>query len=308
MKPILVTSYVNPDLDGVACLIAYAEFLKKEGKNAVAGIINIPHEEARYVFNRFEISSPKILKNAGAFDEVILLDGSSLNVIEDTIRPEQIIEIIDHRPIHELDKFPNAKAQIELVGAAATLVAEKFIEKKVSISKESAILLLSAIISNTFNFKAGVTTSRDKEAARWLNTTAKLPENYWKELFQAKSDLSGDNLRERIEGDFSWKHLVGKKVGTAQLEIIGAEHVVKERESEIFPILHKIKKELNLDFMLINVVDLEKEESFLLSDEKDTQKILEKILSVTFSGNVARKNGFIMRKEITPLFKKALEK
>ena len=29
MRPILVTCYVNPDLDGVACVIAYGELLQK---------------------------------------------------------------------------------------------------------------------------------------------------------------------------------------------------------------------------------------------------------------------------------------
>ena len=38
MKSILVTCYENPDLDCVACAIAYSEFLQKTGKPAVAAI------------------------------------------------------------------------------------------------------------------------------------------------------------------------------------------------------------------------------------------------------------------------------
>ncbi len=308
MKPILVTSYVNPDLDGVSCLIAYTEFLKKQRKNVVAGFIGTPHEEARYVLDRFHIPYPETFKNADEFNEVIFLDGSSPNVLEGTIRPEQIIEIIDHRPVHELDKFPNAKAQIELVGAAATLVAEKFIENKMEISKESAILLVGGIISNTFNFKLATVTSRDKEAAKWLSGIAGLSENFARELFLAKSDMTGEKLWEKMDGDFSWKIIAGKKVGMAQLEMVGAKRLVQNRLPEILDYLHTIKQNGNLDMIFLNAVDLEEEEAFLVSDEKDTIAILEKIWDVVFVGNVARRKGFVTRKQTTLLMKKLLEK
>ncbi len=64
MKPILVTCYVNPDLDGVSGSVAYAEFLQKMGKIAVVGIFGEPHEEAKYILNRFAISYPQELPDA----------------------------------------------------------------------------------------------------------------------------------------------------------------------------------------------------------------------------------------------------
>ncbi len=30
----IVTSYVDPDLDGTACMYAYSEFLRKTGRNS----------------------------------------------------------------------------------------------------------------------------------------------------------------------------------------------------------------------------------------------------------------------------------
>lgn len=202
MKPILITSYVNPDLDGIAGAIAYGEFLKKTGKNAIVGIIGEPHDEAKYILDRFGFAYPEMIMNADNFDKVILVDASDLNGLEGKIDPEKVIEIIDHRKVHESDKFPKAKTQIEFVGAAATIVAEKFIQNKIDISKESAILIYSVIISNTLNFRGSVTTDRDRKVAIWLNKIASLPENFWKDLFISKSDLSGKKLIERIEGDF----------------------------------------------------------------------------------------------------------
>lgn len=182
MKPALVTCYVDPDLDGVSGSFAYAEFLQKTGKSAVAGIFGKPHEEAKYILNRFDIPYPQEFPDAHEFDEVILVDSSDLKGLGNKVSPPKVIEIIDHRKINDTNAFPNARIQIELVGAAATLVAEKFIESNVAISKESAILLCGGIVSNTLNFKAGVTTDRDREAFEWLNNEAQLPESFWKEL------------------------------------------------------------------------------------------------------------------------------
>lgn len=307
MQPILVTSYVNPDLDGIAGAIAYGEFLQKTGKNAVVGIIGEPHDEAKYILNRFGFEYPPMIPNTDSFDEVILVDASDLNGLEGKISVEKVIEIIDHRKVHEVDKFPKAKAQIELVGAVATLVVEKFMQNNVDISEESATLLYSAIVSNTLNFKGSVTTDRDKEAATWLNKVAKLPEDFWKDLFITKSDLSGKKLAERIEGDFAWFVMGDKKVGIAQIEMIGAKKLVDERSGEIVQVLDKIKKEMSLDFIFQNTIELEDTKNFFVAQDSKTQKLLEKVLSVQFAGLVAERPNLIMRKQITPLLKEELE-
>lgn len=307
MKPVLVTCYVNPDLDGVAGAIAYNEFLQKTGKNTVIGIIGEPHDEAKYILDRFGFKYPQIIENADNFDEVILVDASDINGLEGKISAEKVIEIIDHRKVHEADKFPKAKVQIELVGAAATLVAEKFIQSNVEISKESATLVYGAIISNTLNFKGGVTTERDKVAAEWLNKVAKLPEDFWKDLFIAKSDLSDDKLAGRIEGDFAWFLMGDKKVGIAQIEMIGAKKLVDERSGEIVQVLNRIKKEMGLDFIFQNTIELEDTKNFFVTQDSETQKLLEKVLKVQFNGVVAGQPNMILRKQIVPLLKEEIE-
>lgn len=307
MKPILVTSYTNPDLDGVAGAIAYAEFLQKTDKDAIVGIIGEPHDEAKYIFNYFDFQFPELIVNADNFDEVILVDASDLNVLEGKIIPEKVIEIIDHRKTHEADKFPKAKVQIELVGAVATLVAERFMQSDVEISKESAILLFSAIISNTLNFKGSITTERDKKVAEWLNRIAKLPEDFWKELFIEKSNLSGAKLVERIEGDFAWFIIGDIKVGIAQIEMIGAKKLINDRGAEIVQALEKIKTGMSLDFVFQNIIELDDSKSFFVANDSRTKELLEKILGVRFSGILAERSPSIMRKQIVPLLKQELE-
>lgn len=308
MKPKLITCYVNPDLDGVAGCIAYREYLEKVGQNVVVGILGNIHDEAKYILNRFGFVNPNIIDNSNDFDEIILVDASDINGLEGKIEASKVVEIIDHRKINEADKFPNAKVQIELVGAAATLVAEKFIENNIEISKESATLVLGAIISNTLNFKGSVTTERDIKVASYLNKIALLPEDFYRELFMSKSDMSGDKLKERINGDFAWFTIGDKKIGIAQIEMIGARKLVTDREGEIIEILNNIKKENNLDYIFQTTIDLEECKNFFVTDDGAVQNLLEKILGIKFSGNVAERPNLIMRKQIVPLLKDELEK
>ncbi len=307
-KPILLTCYVDPDLDGTAGAIAYAEYLNKTGLNAVVGIIGSPHDEARFVLDRFGFTYPNSISNSDNFDKIILVDCSDLNGLEGKILPEKVIEIIDHRKIHEAHKFPNAKVQIELVGAAATLVAEKFMQNDVDISKESAILLLSAIISNTLNFKGSVTTERDKKVAEYLNKVAGLSQDYWKELFIAKSDLSGDKLSERIEGDLAWFTFGNKKVGIAQIEMIGGRKLVAERTKEILTSLQQIKHNRGFDYLFLNLIELEDCFNILVACDDNTKNLLEKILGIKFGAEWAERQQLIMRKQIVPLLKEELDK
>lgn len=307
MKPVLITCYVNPDLDGVAGAIGYAEFLSKTGKTCEAGIIGELHDEPKYMLDRFGFPYPQSIPNADNYDEVILVDASDLNGLEGKIAPEKVIEIIDHRKVHEADKFQNAKVQIEFVGAATTLIAEKFMQNNIPISKESATLIYGAIISNTLNFKGTVTTDRDKKAAEWLNQVAQLHQSFARELFVAKSDLSGAKLAERIESDFAWFTMGSKKVGIAQIEMIGATKLIDERGSEITQTLDKIKSEMNLDFVFQNTIELEEPKNLFVTDNEPTKALLKKVLNAKFSGIVATRPNLIMRKQIVPLLKEELE-
>lgn len=305
--PLLVIGYVNPDLDGVSCAIAYSEFLNTQGIDAVPRILGACDTETEYVLSRFRVKKPKRVKNDDGFSRVALVDASNAQDLEQKVNPEKVIEIIDHRSVNDADQFPNAKIQIERVGAAATLVAEKFMKSGVLISKSSAILLHSAILSNTIHFRSTVTTDRDRTSAKWLNHTAKLDSMYWKELFMAKSDLSGNKLRDRMEGDLKSFTIAAKQLAVAQIEMIGGERLVDAREKEILRILDRFRRNNHCDFVFLNVIELDRGAHVVVTGDASTKQLLEKALGVHFSGNVAKHGQVVMRKQIMPMIKRTLE-
>ena len=309
MKPILVTSYVVPDLDGTACAIAYAEFLNKQGTEALAGIIGGLHSEASYVLERCSgAPKPLFLKDARGYERVVLVDTSNLSMFEGKISPENVIEIIDHRDVHQAEKFPNAEVRIEKVGAAATLVAERFIASGTPISKESALLLYGAIASNTLNFKGVRTTKRDTDAFAWLQKQSRVDSRFVHDMFAAKSDLRGSRLKEGLWSDYSWYTFGGKAAVIAQLEIIDTRKLAGERAREIFAELQHLRREKKGDFAFLNMIDLEEDGNLLMAEDADTVELLFRILKISFSEGIAWHTGLLMRKDIVPKLKAELER
>lgn len=303
---ILVASYTNPDLDGVSCMVACSELLRAEGKDAVAMISGEPQQEVEWVAKRFGIKLPPRAGDNPQYDKVVLVDASETRLLAPSLDAERVIEVIDHRRSNDAHLFKNAKVQIELVGAAATLVAEKLCERGIAPSKEAAILLYSAIISNTLNFKARMTTSRDREMAAWANKTAKLEPDYPVKFFKAKSDLTGDRLRIQLDRDFAISEKNGKLLGIAQIEMVGARELVMSRKQEILEKLDELARLERADITFLTIADVGEEINIFVTPHPDTQSLLEKALGVMFKDGVAERKGLMMRKEIAPMVKEAI--
>lgn len=307
MASVIITCNSNPDLDRIACAFAYQEFLSKTGQEAAMIIFGVPHEEVNYLLNRFNIVFPQNNFNEmSPASQIILVDTSDLRGLDKGLNPENVIEVIDHRKINDQHLFPKAKIQIELVGACATLIAEKYRQQGLVPSLQSAILIYGAIISNTLNFKANTITERDRAVADWLVENFALPKDLAQEMFLAKSDLGGKKLQERIRHDFAWFEFFGQRIGIAQIEMMGGRDLIEWRLDEIFAELAELKAELFLDFVFLSIVELKENVNFFLTSDKKTQKMLADIFDLEFVFGQATRPGLIMRKEITPLIKEYL--
>lgn len=300
---IIVTSYSQPDLDGYACAVAYTEFLNKTGKEAVTRIFGIPHIEARHLLEKYNFHFEE--DHDTSLDSVVLVDASELRDLDTVIKPENIVEIIDHRRFNDAELFKNAKIQIELVGSAATLIAEKFHLNGIDISVPAATMLYGAIVSNTLNFRAKVTTERDRHMAEWLNSKLGLTSDFVDDMFRAKSNVAGDQLGEAIDADFAWFDFggVGNKIGYAQLEIIDARPLVATRKEELLNLLNDLKSKEQVDHIFISFIDLGEGCNIFVTDDQHLQSVLAEVLKISFEGNVATRPEYIMRKEVTPLLK-----
>lgn len=303
---ILITGYESPDIDAVASAFAYAEFLNKNGINAIPASFGKPLPEAQFVLKKIKAKLKNGEKHIDTSTQVILVDASDITGISKKIKLHQVVEIIDHRKVHEAEKFRNAKKQIELVGSAATLIGEKFYKGNVDMSKESATLLYSAIVSNTINFHASVTTPRDVTIAQWLKRKTNIDKKYTHEMFSYKSAFR-KSLKQSIVDEIAYFTFGKFKVIIAQLEVIDAKNKITKNSEKIIGILNSIKKEKNADFIFLTCIDVEKFYNLFITSDEKTQELLKSIFRVKFENNVAKYKKLLMRKEIAPKIKAILK-
>ncbi|TSC52289.1 MAG: manganese-dependent inorganic pyrophosphatase [Parcubacteria group bacterium LiPW_41] len=305
---IFVTSYDSPDLDGVACAIAYSELLNKEGKKAKAVYYGELGLEVEFV--RQFTDSLSIEQYTGAFppdSQFILVDSADPDQLEKNIIPEKVIEIIDHHPLTFTDVFVNAQKTIELVGSCATLVTERLQRENFIPSREAIIYLYSAIISNTANFKNPITTERDRSAALYLRSLVELPDDYVKEMFSSKSKLTKDNLYEVIFQDFFAKPINGKRVGIGQIEIVDLDETVTRLWDELVVTLERIRKEDKLDYIFLVGIDLYKGHTMFVSIDEESRELFSKALSVPDLKTKHTIDFIMMRKQVWPKVDAVLE-
>jgi manganese-dependent inorganic pyrophosphatase len=249
--------------------------------------------ETEYTLGHVSIKIPKPI-SIEPDDSVILVDASKVTSLPSGIVPEQVVEIIDHR------KMTNASIKIEMVGAAATIVTEKYMKQNVQPSQDIALLLFGAIASNTLDFRANVTTDRDYQAAEWLKSKHVMPSEFVNNMFLAKSNVAGAKLRERLAGDRMVSYNGEKLVSILQLELIEANRIAHERVEEICAILSEFESEKPTDFSFASFLDLTRGTTTFIAHNHQVQAVLQDIFSVSFQHNLAVYDSFIMRKEIGP--------
>ncbi len=298
----LVTCYQNPDIDGFACAVAYSELLQHQNQASVPGIFGAVHDEAKFIMDYFHFPYPKP-QQASDFTRLVLVDASTLSGLHPDLDPKNVVEVIDHRQYNDAQKFSHARIQIEKVGAAATLVAEKFHAFRVEPSHMSRALLYAAIVSNTLNFKARVTTERDHAMAEWLVKGVAGAHELMREMFIAKSDVSGSKLESRMAGEFAEFVIGGNKIGIVQLEVLEARALAEDRKQDIIGELNKLKSQHGLEGIVVSIIGLDEDVNVFLTQDVLVQNRLQRVLKVEFTNGVAARPGLILRKELVPLLK-----
>lgn len=303
----VVTTYINPDMDGIALMYAYTEFLRKRGEQADYYFEGTMKKEAEIVLNKFNIKLNNVMRIEDK-DKIVLVDTNYLTEIPKTIKKENIVEIIDHHNRDSwLENRNDINVQIELIGAAATLVAERFKNENIEISRKSAILLYYGIISNTMNLKIKLTNQKDIEMAKWLKQQAQeITDEITTGIFVEKSQI-GDTLREEMEVEFKDQFMtISWSMG--QLEVANVEEFLEKYEDNIRKILDVVSKENDVEFISVNCMDIINGYSVIVVRDEKTAKLISNAVGFEFNNLKAKTNELVSRKEIVKVIREIYKK
>lgn len=283
------------DIDAYASCIAYAKLLNLKGEQAKAVSTAKTNKSITPSLLNLDINLEEYEKDNN--DEFIIIDVSNKEYFDNIVDENKIIEIIDHHVGYE-EYWKNKlgeKANIEFIGAVATLIVELYEKEKLieKISKDIAYLLMSAILDNTLNFKAKVTTDRDKVAYKKLEKIVEGKENYAEKYFLECQLSIENNLQKAIENDTKIENvnpLLPRIFG--QLTIWDKKNIL-DNKSIIYDTLDNIGRE-----WMMNLICLKDGKSYIIAPNFEAQKKLEKLLNGRFQNDIMKLDNVLLRKEI----------
>lgn len=195
---------------------------------------------------------------------VILVDHNEKSQAVDGIEEADIIEIIDHHRLGNIETMGPVFFRNQPVGCTATIVCQMYREMGVDITPKIAGLLCSAIISDTLLFRSPTCTAVDEKIAGKLAKIAKIDmEEMAKAMFNAGSSMKGKSAEEICFQDFK-QFTVGDTVfGVGQINSMSKEELEEIKET-IEPYLPELLTKQRLHMVYFMLTDILGESTELL--------------------------------------------
>ncbi|MDM5227641.1 manganese-dependent inorganic pyrophosphatase [Cytobacillus sp. NJ13] len=297
MSKVFVFGHKNPDTDSICSALAYAELKNKLGVDAEPIRLGQVNEETQYALNYFKAEAPRLVEAVSKeASEVILVDHNEFQQSADDIRDVKILEVIDHHRIANFETSDPLYYRAEPVGCTATILNKMYKENGVEISKATAGLMLSAIISDSLLFKSPTCTDQDVAAARELAEIAGVnAEEFGLEMLKAGADLSKKSVKELISLDAKEFQMGSYKTEIAQVNAVDLNDVLS-RQEELEAVITENINNKELDLFVFVLTDILNNDSVAISLGKEAAAV-EKAYDVTLENNSALLKGVVSRKK-----------
>lgn len=303
---ILVFGHKNPDTDTICSAIAYAELKNKLGKDVKAVRLGEVNEETKYALNYFKVEKPELVENVTG-KEIILVDHNERTQTADGFEEAKVLELIDHHRISNFNVDEPLYARVEPVGCTATIILKLFKENGLAPSKETAGLMLSAIISDTLLFKSPTCTQCDAKAGKELAEIAGVDlKEYGLEMLKAGTALGDKSEAELLNMDMKIFEIDGEKIGVAQVNTVNEAEVLERKEKLLAEIDNIIAKE-GLKFFMLAITNILTNDSTALVSGNGND-VIEKAFGEKVDSNLVTLKGVVSRKkQIIPPLTKAIQ-
>ena len=234
--------------------------------------------------------------------KVIQVDHNERGQSVDGLEDAEVLEIIDHHRVADIQTNNPIYFRNEPVGSTSTIVAKCFFESGIRPSRKAAGLLCGAIISDTLLFRSPTCTPQDKYICKKLAEIAGINiEEFAKEMFKAGTSLQGKTVEQIFNQDFKPFTIGEVKIGVAQVNTMDIEGFMPLKE-DMLKYMERKAEENSFSMVMLLLTDILNEGSQILVAGK-APEIVEKTFSVTLEASTAFLPGVLSRKKqvIPPL-------
>jgi manganese-dependent inorganic pyrophosphatase len=239
--------------------------------------------------------------------KLILVDHNEKSQTVDGLEDAEILEIIDHHRLADIQTASPMYFRNQPVGSSCTIVASIFFENGITPSKKTAGLLCAAMISDTLMFRSPTTTPTDRDVLKKLAKIAEIdPEDFASKMFKAGTSLEGKTVEEIFNQDYKVFNLSNYKIGVSQVGTMDIEGFEPMKASTIDYMETKAKDE-NFNVLLLLLTDILKGGSELIAVGPD-QSLVSKAFELELDNNCAYAPGVLSRKkQVIPPLTTAIE-
>lgn len=294
---ICITAWPRTDIDVLACAVAYRDIMRAAWYNQTyTEISNVFWWTIPDIIRRWDLrlDAPQNRSNS----KYIVVDISDPGFINSAVTDKNIIELWDHHPGFEKywERILEKNAHIEHIGACATLIFEQAVKLNVldRLEPVSIDLLLTAILSNTLNFKASITHSRDIFAYQKLTELSHLSSTWSQEYFgEVECDIH-KNIVQSLLGDLKIVSLFWKNVAVSQIELWRSKDFIQDNISVIVETLWNIPA----DSWMFTSPEISTWVNHIICDSEELRRNLTETIECTFTENIWVTQRLWLRKEI----------
>jgi manganese-dependent inorganic pyrophosphatase len=213
--------------------------------------------------SRFHLIRPKRKR-------VVLVDHNEAAQSVPGLEQAEILEIIDHHRLADIQTGNPIYFRNEPVGSTTTIVAGMYQEKGLMPTEKLAGIMAAAIVSDTVMFKSPTCTQRDRNMAERMARIANVSlDDLGQQIFSA-SWSDDKSATEMLFTDFKDFHIAGHSLGVGQITCVNSEHIL-ERKSEFIAAMKETIKKRKYDMILLMLTDvlLEGTQLLYVGDEEE---------------------------------------
>lgn len=200
--------------------------------------------------------------------KVVLVDHNETSQSVPGLEQADILEIIDHHRLADIQTGNPIYFRNEPVGSTTTIIAGMYQEKGLMPSEKLAGMMAAAIVSDTVMFKSPTCTPRDRNMAERMARIANVSlEELGQQIFS--SSWSDDKTaKELLLADFKEFHIAGNTLGVSQITCVNSDHILSRKE-EFLEQMQEMQAKKKYSFVLLMLTDvlLEGSQLIYLGDE-----------------------------------------
>ncbi len=232
----------------------------------------------------------------GLRKKVILVDHNERGQSIPGIEEADILEIVDHHRVADIQTVGPLLFRGEPLGSTATIVTRMFEEQDVEMPSHIAGLLLGAVVSDTLLFKSPTCTPVDTKIAKKLAQIAGVDiQEFAMEMFKAGTSLVGKTVDEIFNQDFKKFSFDNLQVGVAQVNSMDIEGFLPYKK-DMLDYMNKFAEDNNLEFTLLLLTDIINANSEIFVGGPRPE-LVEKAFNVQLTDRQGTLEGVISRKK-----------